>query len=131
MKKHLMLDLKPPNANKCYRHANQGGKSYLYKTKEFDRFKEKLGWKIKEKSEPGELPIEEPIELQIEFGFKQQHRSNEKLEGKPYRDIDNPLKPLLDGLEGILFEDDTQIIALFVQKHVSDEPNMRIEVHTL
>lgn len=53
----------------------------------------------------------------------------EELEGLAYPDVGGPIKPTLDALEGILFEDDTQIQQLHVRKRYEPEvPRIDVEV---
>lgn len=44
-----------------------------------------------------------------------------------YGDVDNHLKNLFDGLNGIVFEDDAQIVRCVVEKHM-DKENPRAEI---
>lgn len=43
-------------------------------------------------------------------------------------DIDNILKSVFDGLNGIAFKDDTQIIRIQTEKFYSNEPRIDIEI---
>lgn len=49
---------------------------------------------------------------------------------QPYRrpDVDNYVKSILDGADGILYNDDAQIIRLEVEKHYSEEPRVEIQL---
>ena len=46
-------------------------------------------------------------------------------------DIDNLLKGLLDGCNGILYEDDGQIVSVAATKHYSDEPRVEMEIRQI
>lgn len=46
-------------------------------------------------------------------------------------DIDNILKSIFDGLNGVAFKDDTQIVELNVSKHYSNEPMVLVKIGTL
>lgn len=43
-------------------------------------------------------------------------------------DIDNVIKAVLDGLNGVAYHDDNQVIYLTAEKYYSDEPRMIVEV---
>ena len=43
-------------------------------------------------------------------------------------DTDNYIKSTLDGLNGLLWEDDNQIVDLMAHKYYSDKPRVEIEV---
>lgn len=42
-------------------------------------------------------------------------------------DADNIIK-MLDGLNGVVFDDDAQIVSAIIEKHYSDRPRLRVEV---
>ena len=46
-------------------------------------------------------------------------------------DTDNYIKSTLDGLNGLLWEDDNQIVDLIAHKYYSDNPRVEIEVTQL
>lgn len=62
-------------------------------------------------------PIEGPVEIIIRLFFKNKKR----------RDIDGPLKALLDAMTGIVYEDDSQIMDLHVHRSIG-EPRVEISV---
>jgi Holliday junction resolvase RusA-like endonuclease len=43
-------------------------------------------------------------------------------------DLDNIAKICLDALNKLAFDDDSQIVALRVEKHYSEEPRVEIEI---
>lgn len=43
-------------------------------------------------------------------------------------DLDNLAKSVLDGMNGIVFEDDKQVVGLTVTKHYSDTPRIEVVV---
>lgn len=49
---------------------------------------------------------------------------------QPFRrpDVDNYVKAILDGADGILYKDDAQIIRLEVEKHYGKEPRVEIQI---
>ena len=42
--------------------------------------------------------------------------------------MDNYIKSTLDGLNGLLWEDDNQIVKIVAEKYYSDHPSVEIEV---
>ncbi|WP_406565702.1 RusA family crossover junction endodeoxyribonuclease [Limosilactobacillus reuteri] len=46
-------------------------------------------------------------------------------------DTDNYIKSTLDGLNGLLWEDDNQIVKIVAEKYYSDRPRIEIEVERL
>lgn len=79
-----------------------------------------------------------PITVSIEFGMAvpasySKKRRGEMLDGvilhtvKP--DVDNLVKAILDGLNGIAFHDDAQITALHVSKRYVQSPHIYINIH--
>ncbi|MBM6812205.1 RusA family crossover junction endodeoxyribonuclease [Limosilactobacillus reuteri] len=46
-------------------------------------------------------------------------------------DVDNYIKSTLDGLNGLLWEDDNQIVKIVAEKFYSDRPRIEIEVERL
>ena len=46
-------------------------------------------------------------------------------------DVDNYIKSTLDGLNGLLWEDDNQIVKIVAEKYYSDRPRIEIEVERL
>ena len=43
-------------------------------------------------------------------------------------DIDNVIKAVLDGLNGVAYHDDNQVIKVTAEKHYADEPFVAVEV---
>ena len=82
-------------------------------------------------------PLEGALSIRVVFympmpkswskGKKEQH---EGLFHTSRPDIDNLCKALLDGLNGVAFEDDGQVVCLQAWKFWSSEPKIEIEVWT-
>ena len=79
-----------------------GKKAYVYTPPETKQYEQAVGWAAKSK---GCKQIKGPVTIQIDI----------YIAGKA--DIDNICKSLLDGLNGIAFVDDDQVVGLYVRKH--------------
>jgi Holliday junction resolvase RusA-like endonuclease len=53
--------------------------------------------------------------------------SGDLIPGKP--DLDNVAKAVLDALNGVVYEDDKQVIRLVIEKSYSFEPRIEVYVH--
>jgi Holliday junction resolvase RusA-like endonuclease len=53
--------------------------------------------------------------------------NGEVIPGKP--DLDNVAKAVLDALNGVVYEDDKQVIRLVIEKSYSFEPRVEVYVH--
>ena len=66
----------------------------------------------------GHQPSQEPVSLTIRL-----------YRPRKAGDIDGPLKPLLDALQGVLYVNDSQIVGLHVTRHDDkDDPRVEVEV---
>ncbi len=83
-------------------------------------------------------PVTGPLKVELTF-FRHVQSSVSKKERKlrlsgSHRpvvkpDTDNYIKSTLDGLNGILWEDDNQIVDLIAHKYYSDQPRVEVEVN--
>lgn len=62
-------------------------------------------------------------------GGKRKLRGEERPTKKP--DIDNIIKAVLDGLNGVAFHDDQQIVFISARKEYSLQPSVEITIHEL
>ena len=92
----------------------RGRKAFVYtppETREYERF---VGWVAKS---AGCQPIEGPVSVALSVYVK----------GR--LDADNIAKSILDGLSGVAYEDDDQVIELLVRKHkVKRKEEERVEI---
>lgn len=110
----IVLYTKPVPINQKYGIIN--GRNLL--TKKYRDTKETLSWEIK-----SQWP-KDPLTGEIVLNIIQYFGDNRR------RDIDAYLKIILDAAEGVLYEDDTQIVELNVIK-AKDLGNPRIELSVL
>lgn len=110
----------------------------LYDPKKVSVYKKQLAMmcKFQYKEEPLDGP------LRVELGFYRHVQSSLSKKERELRisgvhrptvkpDTDNYIKSTLDGLNGLLWEDDNQIVDLIAYKYYSDNPRVEIEVKKL
>ncbi len=109
----LMLTLPlPPTLNETYRM----GKGHYYKSKETKEWQEMVGWEIKRHYKSLHR-LTGPLYVGLSLYLKRD------------RDIDSSTKGTLDSLEGLVYENDKQIVHLNVKKCTDKiNPHMEIEI---
>ncbi|MDM8222515.1 RusA family crossover junction endodeoxyribonuclease [Limosilactobacillus vaginalis] len=108
----------------------------LYDPKKVSVYKKQLAMmcKFQYKQEPltGPLKVELKFFRHVQSSLSKKEREL-RLSGshrpvvKP--DTDNYIKSTLDGLNGLLWEDDNQIVDLIAHKYYSDRPRVEVEVN--
>lgn len=111
----IWLDNVPASINHYYGHRAINKRVMKYVKKEGKDFKFHLSEKAAGVTEILQGPLRMHINMQ--FPTKRKH------------DIDNYCKPVLDSLNGIVYEDDSQIVDLRVTKsYKKDEPRTHISI---
>lgn len=105
----------PQSTNSLYRTTCNGGHPNTYMTRKGKRIKS--DYVLEAQSQWSNNVTDEDIEIYIDFYFPTAHR----------RDIDNYFKIVLDSLEGVVYEDDSQIQKMTVTKDI-DRDNPRVEI---
>lgn len=110
----------------------------LYDPKKVSVYKKQLGMMCRFQYK--QAPLAGPLKVEMDF-FRHVQSSVSKKERKlrlsgSHRpvvkpDTDNYIKSTLDGLNGLLWEDDNQIVDLVAHKYYSDKPRVEIEVTKL
>lgn len=110
----------------------------LYDPKKVSVYKKQLAMMCKFQYK--QAPLTGPLMVELNF-FRHIQSSISKKERKlrlsgRHRpvvkpDTDNYIKSTLDGLNGLLWEDDNQIVDLIAHKYYSDNPRVEIEVTQL
>lgn len=110
----------------------------LYDPKKVSVYKKQLGMMCRFQYK--QAPLAGPLKVEMNF-FRHVQSSVSKKERKlrlfgSHRpvvkpDTDNYIKSTLDGLNGLLWEDDNQIVDLIAHKYYSDNPRVEIEVTQL
>lgn len=110
----LVFETMPPSTNHLYRRTGRGV-SLL----ESVRYaKDAIAWEARAQRRGD--PLQGPLAVTVDL-YWSDHRKH---------DIDN-LKALLDALNGVLWEDDGQIIDLHTRKHFDKEhPRVELTVHS-
>lgn len=109
----IQIEQKAPSVNSFYGRTRMGR---VYIKDKGRTFQEYVRWSLK--STPHDHFGESRLKLNIDFSFK----------GKRKRDIDNYIKPLIDSLKVLLFNDDEQIDELHVSKKYTDVDLITIEI---
>lgn len=105
----------PPPLNSMYRpnFRSRG----VRKTVECERWETEVQWLAKvAKADSICIKKPQPVEMQLRIFYKTE------------RDIDSSSKALLDCLQGIVYDDDKQIIRLVIEKY-KDNSSPRVEIH--
>lgn len=110
----------------------------LYDPKKVSVYKKQLAMMCKFQYK--QAPLTGPLMVELNF-FRHIQSSISKKERKlrlsgSHRpvvkpDTDNYIKSTLDGLNGLLWEDDNQIVDLIAHKYYSDKPRVEVEVNKL
>lgn len=105
----IELGLCPPSVNGFYAHT--GRRRYLSKKgREFKEYIEGSLWQLKLRKD---IPHFGKARLKIELSFF--------FKGKRKRDTDNYIKPTIDCLSGILFDDDEQVDEVIAKRYYRSE----------
>lgn len=123
---HLSIGSPPPSINGCFGHTNK----WRYKT---SKYKDWQQYVYKHLTEQYKYEIEHIEGSKGNFRLKSKHLKgqNSIIGDKPFklilrqrfrtkikRDLDNYIKPLLDTLEGLIFDNDNQLYQLGVTKEI-------------
>ncbi len=100
MKTKLIIPGKPISVNDLYT-----GRRFL--TKDGREMKQTVGWQVKSQWKAKPKLIGD-LRIYMDFFYMDKRR----------RDIDNPVKAMMDCLTGLVFADDSQIIEMHITKNV-------------
>lgn len=69
-----------------------------------------------------------PLVVEILANYPKSKNNNKKIypTGKP--DLDNVAKIILDGLNGVAWHDDAQVVGLYVEKYYASDPHVLVQV---
>lgn len=92
----------------------RGRTAYVYTPPETKEYEKIVGWVAKSL---GCRPVEGPVSVALDIYIRRR------------MDVDNVAKSVLDGLNGIAYEDDDQVVELLVRKHrVKNAAEERVEI---
>lgn len=111
----IILKGQPRSTQTCYKYACRGSFPTMYMDKKARDLKEDYKWQAKQQWKGKLLKDDISIIVELYFGTKRKV------------DWDNFHKLSMDALEGVVFENDSQIQQAIVRKHY-DKENPRIEV---
>ena len=99
------------------RFSNRGGFARAFTPKETRDFESMISQlaKLQYKSEP----IVEPVSITVKFFIKKPHSVKKRVYPSVRPDLENYLKSLIDGCNGILWKDDSQICRIEATKEYS------------
>ena len=104
----------PPLTNRYWRTIVKGKRAIPILSREAREYKARMA-----SFAVGRQPSQEPVSLTIRL-----------YRPRKAGDIDGPLKPLLDALQGVLYVNDSQIVGLHVTRHDDkDDPRVEVEVN--
>lgn len=110
MKNLLILKQIPTLLNKLYQPIIRNGKPSIIKTKDGKETTKMM--QIQAVVQKANKILDGSLSMKVDFCIKK---------GAKEPDVDAPLKLLLDGMEGIMYKDDKQILFLQVAKHLDQE----------
>lgn len=133
----IVFDIEPVEQLRP-RATRMGRGIRMYDPKKVSAYKKQLammaGFEYKK------APLQGPLKVELTFYRRLQKSISKKerelrLTGKHRPvvkpDTDNYIKSTLDGLNGLLWHDDAQIIDLIAHKYYSDQPRVVIEVNEI
>lgn len=96
------------------RLGTRGRKAFIYTPPATKEYEKAVGWEAKAQ---GCQPMDGPVKVSLEVFVR----------GR--MDVDNVAKSILDGLNGVAYEDDDQVVELLVKKHkVTNTADERVEI---
>ena len=121
MKYFFEYKINPVSVNHYWEVKCVKGKPLFFYKKEGAFFRDFIKWNtIAQCKKKKSLPLfKKPLKIAIHIEYFYKKRP---------KDIDNILKALLDSFEGILFENDSQIIELFIRKQKGEDYLLKVSI---
>ena len=120
------------------RATNRGGFVHLYDPPKSKKYKDYVSKVAKEQWKHGILEgaLEVKLDIYRPIPKSVSKKRRKEKESKTIRpivrpDVDNYAKSVLDGLDKIVWQDDSQIVSLITNKYYSDNPRVEISVKQL
>ena len=105
--------------------ARMGSHGGWYLPSKVAKYKEKIAWEIKTQAKNLYFYQGEPLKVEMTF-FLPKKTKKSTITSRP--DLDNLEKPVLDALQGVLFDNDSQIIEQSSRKRYSNRPRIEITI---
>lgn len=134
MKEYLVEGECVPKARPSY---NRYGGTYGKAFEQQKAYEQLVALRLREQ---GAKPSKKALLVKVDVykGFLKSWTKKQREEAKQGKlrpvkrpDIDNYIKSVLDGANGILWEDDSQIVSLLASKHYAETPQVKIGVKEL
>ena len=114
----LTINQLPPSINATYKARCICGHGAIYKSNEAKDWQVLAQWEAREIM--GNIyPLKGNLEMEIFMTYKRE------------RDIDGSLKLLLDALQGICYDNDSQVKRLIIAKEKGKEENIKVVIEEL
>lgn len=111
----IELDQIPPSVNQIWRHRIMGKHTITYKSAEGKEFNNTMGEAIPKWI----LPTDKQVMIEVDLYFPTHRRA----------DVDNYMKAILDGMNKRIYNDDTQVTTLIINKYYAKSlPATKIQV---
>ena len=130
-----MIEIIIPGKCQAKQRARRGRGGKFYTPKETVNYEKEIKWHAK-LSMKGKKPLERYLKAEILVGCQipASYSKGERtacLDGRRYptgKDLDNLCKAILDGLNGISYLDDRQVVILNARKEYRDEPFVMVKL---
>lgn len=110
----------PKSTQNCYRHTCRGKFASVFMSSICKDLKQDYQWQAKQQWK--KRPTNKPLEVCLDLYHGTKRKS----------DVDNFNKLVLDSLTGIVWNDDSQIKRLSIEKHYDkNEPRIEVEIYEL
>ena len=93
---------------------------------ELKAWRELVGWKAKE-ARVEFVPEHQPVKIELTFVFARP-KSVKREYPTVFPDLDKLIRSILDGLTGIAYLDDAQVVAIHTEKIYGETPGVKISV---
>ena len=112
-----MIEFTVPGRPRPKQRPRKGKHGNMYTPRETQEYERKVAWYAL-KAMQGKVKITGPVGVEIRLYFK----------GKRVADIDNCAKAIMDGMVGVIFNDDRQVRELRISRHGAKEERAEARV---
>ncbi len=74
------------------------------------------------------IPDDRPVEVVLDFYFARPKSAKKRIGMTVKPDIDKLIRAILDGIMGVLFRDDSQVVSVLARKHYAEQERVEIQV---